>query len=96
MSTKLKLGMFLVLLFAGLFLFTLAEAPAQLFRWGRPLVVVAFLGFLIYAAVTLFRNSKALDDQPPRQEPCEPDCGCHQQQPPATKPGATAVKKGSK
>ena len=96
MSTKLKIGLFIMLLFAALFLFTLAEAPAQLFRWGRPLVVVAFFGFLIYAALTLLRSSKALDTPPAPKESCDDGCGCHQQQPPATKPGATAVKKGSK
>lgn len=85
MSTKLKVGLFIILLFAALFIFTLAEAPAQLFRWGRPIVVVAVFGFIIYAAVVLLRNAKSLDDQP--QAPCRDEgCECHKQQHQQTRP----------
>lgn len=93
MSAKLKIALFLILLFAGLFLFTLAEAPAQVLRWGRPLAVVAIFGYLVYAAWVLLRSSNKVVTPDSTDERCGDDCGCKTNRP---QPPKAAKEKASK
>jgi len=82
MNAKLKLAVFLLLLFAGLLVFVTVEHSARL----RPLVPIAgvgLFGYIVYCAVSLLRNSKKLDNDAapaPTEEPCGDGCGCHPKQ----------------
>lgn len=77
MTSKLKIALFMLLLFAGLFLFAMAEAPAQMLRWGRPLAVVGIFGYLIYAAVVLLRSSSKAAGTHSTDDQCGVGCGCN-------------------
>lgn len=77
MNTKLKIATFLLLLFAGLLVFVTVEHAPRL-RLLIPIAGVFMLGYLIYCAWTLLRNSKALDtDATGTDVRCGDGCGCH-------------------
>lgn len=98
MNTKLKVGIGVLLLFAALFLFVIAEAPAQLLRWGRPIVVVALLGLVIYGAVSVLRNVPTLDRHDPAPDKgCKDEgCGCHSNQPTRPQSPTAPAQKGKR
>lgn len=90
MNTKLKIALALLLLFAGLFVFTMSVAPGSMVRYARPLVVLVILGFIIYGAVTVLRNVPSFESKDPTPgEGCEDGgCGCRTKQTTTTRPEA--------